>query len=71
MAIITITDQLTIIKSHVASIERAMRNDQYHSIMTFFEAIAMAANVGANYATGMIHPESQPEARDDKPQGSA
>lgn len=57
--IITIPDQLVLIKSHVAAIERAMRTSNYEAIATFFEGIENAAKAGKDYAAGMQSPDEQ------------
>lgn len=59
MPIITLPDQLTIITSHVAAINRAMRNNNYEAIATFFEGIKLAAQAGEEYARGLTSVNEQ------------
>lgn len=53
MPIITLSDQNVLIKSHMASIERAMSKGDPSALGMFYHAIATAATVAAEYADDM------------------
>lgn len=50
----TLNDRLVLIRSHMDSIDRAVKRDDYAAITTFFESISEAAKEGAEYSAQLV-----------------
>lgn len=50
--IVTLEDQMTVIHSHLASVERQKNKGDWDSLAVFLEGISGAALLGAEYCRG-------------------